>query len=65
VAPSEQFKRALPRGKLPDRNDFKFYGINQDERIRIWRQAIADGQRLRDDFARFVHTPDLSRIRQI
>jgi hypothetical protein len=65
VAPSEEFKRALPRGKLPDRNDFKFYGINQDERIRIWRQAIADGQRLRDEFASFVHKPDISRIRQI
>jgi hypothetical protein len=65
VAPSEEFRRTLPRGKLPDRNDFKFYGTNQDERIRIWRQAIADGQRLRDDFASFVDKPDLSRIRLI
>lgn len=65
VAPSEEFQRKLPRGKLPDRNDFKFYGLDQDQRIRKWREAIAQGERLRDELAGFVHQPDLSRIQPI
>lgn len=65
VAPSPEFLKTLPRGKLPDRGDFKFYGIKQDERIRDWRQAMGQGQRLRDEFAEFVARPDLARIRPI
>jgi hypothetical protein len=65
VAPSAEFLRTLPRGKLPDRNDFKFYGLNHDERIRNWRQAIGEGQRLRDEFAGFVERPDLARVRPL
>jgi hypothetical protein len=58
VAPSGEFKRTLPRGKLPDRGDFKFYGVDHDERIRNWRQAMGEGQRLRDEFAQFLEKPD-------
>jgi hypothetical protein len=65
VAPSAEFLRTLPRDKLPDRNDFKFYGLNHDERIRNWRQAIGEGQRLRDEFAGFVERPDLARVRPL
>jgi hypothetical protein len=65
VAPTQDFKRTLPRGKLPDRGDFKFYGLDHDERIRRWRAAIDAGERLRDEFAEFVSKPDLSRIRPL
>jgi hypothetical protein len=65
VAPSPAFLRTLPRGKLPDRNDFKFYGMNQDERIRLWRKAMGEGHRLRDEFAAFVERPDAARIRPL
>jgi hypothetical protein len=65
VAPTPEFKAQLPRGKLPDRNDFKYYGLNQDERIRQWRHAMGEGERLRDEFAGFVAKPDLSRIRPL
>ncbi|GAB3441467.1 patatin-like phospholipase family protein [Massilia solisilvae] len=65
VAPSPEFKRTLPRAKLPDRSDFKYYGADQDERIRLWRQAIGQGERLRDEFAAFVEKPNLSLIRHI
>jgi hypothetical protein len=65
VAPTEDFKRSLPLNKLPDRNDFKFYGLDHDERIRQWRVAIEAGERLRDEFAEFVTKPDLSRIRPL
>jgi hypothetical protein len=65
VAPTAQFLRRLPRGKLPDRKDFTHYGLDHDERIRNWRQAIGEGQRLRDEFAAFAASPDLSRIEPI
>jgi predicted acylesterase/phospholipase RssA len=62
VAPSAAFLRTLPRGKLPDRGDFKHYGTDQDERIRTWRRAMGEGQRLRDEFAAFLARPDPGRI---
>lgn len=65
VSPSPEFKARLPRGKLPDRSDFKIYGLRQDERIRTWRQAMAEGERLRDELAEFAAKPDLSRIRPL
>jgi hypothetical protein len=65
AAPTAQFLRSLPRGKLPDRKDFTHYGLDHDERIRNWRQAIGEGQRLRDDFAAFAERPDLAQIEPI
>ncbi|RZA35718.1 MAG: patatin-like phospholipase family protein [Lysobacteraceae bacterium] len=65
VSPSEEFLRTLPRGKLPDRADFKFYGLDHDERIRNWQRAIGEGQQLRDELAEFVARPDMSRIRPV
>jgi hypothetical protein len=62
VAPSREFLKTLPNGKLPDRGDFKYYGMNQIERIRAWRQAMAQGQRMRDEFAEFVRNPVAGRI---
>ena len=63
IAPSDAFLRTLPRGKLPDRADFKFYGLDHDERIRNWQRAMGEGQRLCDELAEFVAKPDLSRLK--
>lgn len=65
VAPSEEFLRSLPRGKLPDRADFTFFGLDHDARVRTWKQAIGEGERLRDELAEFALRPDLGRIRPI
>jgi predicted acylesterase/phospholipase RssA len=54
VAPSPEFLGKLPRGKLIDRSDFKYYGLNHDARILAWKQAMDEGERLRDEFASFV-----------
>lgn len=62
VAPTRAFLRTLPRGKLLDRSDFKFYGLDHDARIRDWNIAMREGQGLRDEFAQFVSNPDPSRI---
>jgi hypothetical protein len=44
----------LPGGKLPDRNDFKRYGEDFDGRVAVWRRALAESQRLADEFAEMV-----------
>ena len=41
-------------GKLPDRSDFKPYGDDEAGRQRDWRRALAESQRLADEFAELV-----------
>lgn len=65
VAPTREFLRTLPRGKLLDRSDFKHYGLDHDARIRDWNIAMREGQRLRDEFAAFAGKPDIGRIRPL
>jgi hypothetical protein len=52
LTPHPDWVRALPGGKLPDRNDFKAYGDDHAGRQRVWRGAIAESRRLADEFAR-------------
>src|SRR5471030_835565 len=59
VAPSSEFIATLPNGKLPDRRDFKFYGQDHAGRMRDWRRAIAESERLADACARWAEQPDL------
>ena len=65
VAPSRDFLSRLPRGKIIDRSDFQFYGLDHDARIRAWHTAMEEGERLRDAFVAFVERPDLSLIRPL
>ena len=65
VSPSRDFLQTLSRGKLPDRQDFLYYGLDHDFRIQNWKLAIGEGERLRDAFAAFVEKPDLSRVQPI
>lgn len=65
VAPSRAFLGKLPRGKIIDRSDFQFYGLNHDARIQAWRRAMDEGERLRDAFAAFVEKPDVGLIRPL
>lgn len=65
VAPSRAFLSTLPRGKIIDRSDFQFYGLDHDARIRAWNAAMDEGERLRDAFAAFVERPDTARIRPL
>jgi hypothetical protein len=54
LAPGDEWLRSLPGGKLPDRSDFKTYGQDHDRRQRDWRWALAESQRLADEFAQAV-----------
>ncbi|MBI3283692.1 MAG: patatin-like phospholipase family protein [Burkholderiales bacterium] len=62
LSPSADFVRSLPRSKLPDRKDFSHYGLQHDLRARNWKIAIAESERLRDEFAAFADNPDPARI---
>lgn len=54
LAPRADWLRTLPLGKLPDRSDFRTYGDDEARRQRDWRRALAESQRLADEFAEAV-----------
>jgi hypothetical protein len=54
LSPSPAWVKTLPGGKLPDRQDFKTYADNDAGRMQAWRRALAESQRLADDFAHLV-----------
>ncbi len=65
VAPSESFYQRLPGGKIPDRSDFKRYGINHTLRIRHWREAIAESHRVAEQLQAWINKPDMSQVRAL
>jgi hypothetical protein len=54
LAPRPEWIARLPGGKLPDREDFKAFGDDVTARQAVWRRAIAESQRLADEFATLV-----------
>ena len=54
VAPSREYLASLPDRKLPDRRDFEKYAGNDAGRERAWRRAIAESDRLGDEFMELV-----------
>jgi hypothetical protein len=54
LSPRPEWVASLPGGKLPDRSDFQRYGEDVVARQRDWRQAMAESQRLADEFAQLV-----------
>lgn len=58
LAPDPQWVARLPRGKLPDRNDFIRYGHDLPGRIRDWSAAASASVQLAEEFAGWVQAPD-------
>lgn len=54
VSPSEEYLATLPDRKLPDRKDFEKYIGDDAGRERAWRKAIAESERLGDEFLELV-----------
>lgn len=54
LSPRAEWVASLPNAKLPDRGDFKRYGEDEAGRQRDWRRALAESQRLADEFAQLV-----------
>ncbi len=61
VAPSREFVRALPGGKVPDRTDFKTWFGKDDERIGMWEAALSCCERLGEDLAETVESGGIRR----
>ena len=62
VAPSREYLARLPHGKLPDRRDFVRYEGDDAGRMRYWRKAIAESERLAEAFLEFARAPDPARV---
>jgi hypothetical protein len=56
VAPSGSYLESLPDRKLPDRKDFERYVGDDAGRERAWRVAIAESDRLGDEFLELAET---------
>lgn len=65
VVPSDALLARLPNGKLPDRTDFRGYGLDHDRRLRDWRRAISECGRMAEEFAQFVERPDPGRLQAL
>jgi hypothetical protein len=55
LAPDPAWVQGLPNGKLPDRKDFVRYGHDAPARMKAWRTAAQESQRLADEFAQWLH----------
>jgi hypothetical protein len=62
LAPHPDWVKTLPRGKLPDRADFQFYGDAVQDRAAAWLRAVAESQRLRDEFAAACARPSIDAL---
>ncbi len=51
LSPNPAWVASLPGGKLPDRSDLKRYGDDVAARRGAWRNALAESQRMADEFA--------------
>lgn len=56
VAPSPEFVRSLPHGKIPDRNDF--VTMDYESRLSYWQTVLRESERLADDFEQVVKSGD-------
>ena len=65
VSPSAEWVASLPRGKLPDRADFMGYGDDLGARIAAWSRAVQEGERLADEFARWLDEPGRIEVRPL
>lgn len=64
LAPSAEFVRRLPFGKIPDRKDFET--MDFDTRNGYWQSVLAQSSQLADEFAEMVRTGEgLERIKPL
>lgn len=54
LSPSPDYLATLPAGKLPDRSDFKRFLGKDKDRQAYWRKAMAESERLGDEFLALV-----------
>ncbi len=60
LAPNPEWIATLPNRKLPDRQDFMHYGRDTSARVQVWKRAVAESVRLRDEIADIVNSESLA-----
>ncbi|EER60585.1 conserved hypothetical protein [Acidovorax delafieldii 2AN] len=65
LAPNPEWVKTLPNAKLPDRNDFMQYGADTAARARVWQAAVRASQQLADEWAAWLHRPDLGVVQPL
>jgi len=64
ISPSQEYLQSLPLGRLPDRKDFTTKGLDQNERIKLWKQCIAESHRMGDEFLEMVEKQNFADVMQ-
>ncbi len=59
LSPQRSWVDTLPGSKLPDRSDFKAFGMNHEARKTAWRRAINESDRLADEMAELLARPSI------
>ena len=62
ISPSAEYLQSLPLGRLPDRKDFVLKGLSNAERKKLWRQSVAESQRLGDEFLELVEKQSFAEV---
>ncbi len=65
LAPDPEWVKTLPNGKLPDRIDFTHYGNDLAGRVKAWTSAASASQQLADEFAAWLHQPDVRLVQPL
>ena len=64
ISPSQEYLARLPLGRLPDRKDFTLKGMEPQRRIQLWKQCVAESQRLGDEFLELVEKQRFAEVMQ-
>ena len=62
LSPSAEYLKSLPLGRLPDRKDFVLKGLSDSERKKLWRQSVAESQRMGDEFLELVEKQNFADV---
>jgi hypothetical protein len=62
LAPSPEWVKTLPNGKLPDRSDFTHYGNDLPGRVKAWQAAAQASEQLADELQEWLAKPDMGRV---
>ncbi|KQM75505.1 hypothetical protein [Xylophilus sp. Leaf220] len=65
LAPDPAWIATLPRGKLPDRQDFVHFRNDHDARAAAWTAAAGASQQLADEFDAWLARPDMGRVQPL
>jgi hypothetical protein len=65
LCPTDEFVLSLPNQKIPDRSDFKRFGLDWQAREVAWKTSISAAEQLADEFAAFALNPAVHMIESL